>query len=453
VAQLSRCTPRQAAAEIALATKLSALPEIAAAFADGRISSAQLVAAATIATPETQYETILFAQSATPTELERRAAIRRGELAEQRQEAHRKRHLGFRHDGDAAMRFFGSLPFLEGQQLEQQLRKIADRLELGSENRSAPSTRMADALLILTNGNASAALAQHEATTSAETKTGSPAASTNQRTTSTAETSNAASTEATETKTATSTASASSAPPASNGERARKRFDKVGGATSVSRAIIDFDEDPFPDRSDSAEMDEEPYGYGLFEDPPPEKDQRQPIVNKADTRIIIHWNAASGVVNYENGPPIDHPRLAALLCDARLDIEHVDGNGLPIGLQTSARHANWRQDRYLAFRDGPCRVPGCPCIGKTHAHHLFEDQSDRVSDVRAMINICNFDHGQHHDGNLAITGDPEGIITFTYPDGRQVHSPARSHDLTRPNPTPFNNQRQPSEQHNRDLAS
>jgi hypothetical protein len=37
------------------------------------------------------------------------------------------------------------------------------------------------------------------------------------------------------------------------------------------------------------------------------------------TRIIIHWNAATGMVNYENGPPIDHPRLMALLCDATLE--------------------------------------------------------------------------------------------------------------------------------------
>jgi hypothetical protein len=42
-----------------------------------------------------------------------------------------------------------------------------------------------------------------------------------------------------------------------------------------------------------------------------------------------------------------------------------------------------------------------------------------------MINLCNYDHGQHHDGQLAISGDPEGTITFTYPDDRQVQSRAR----------------------------
>jgi hypothetical protein len=42
-----------------------------------------------------------------------------------------------------------------------------------------------------------------------------------------------------------------------------------------------------------------------------------------------------------------------------------------------------------------------------------------------MINLCNYDHGQHHDGNIKISGDPEGTIAFTYLDGRQVHSHAR----------------------------
>jgi hypothetical protein len=98
----------------------------------------------------------------------------------------------------------------------------------------------------------------------------------------------------------------------------------------------------------------------------------------------------------------------------------------------------WLQDRYLAFRDGACRYPLCPGVGKTHAHHLFDDRADRTTDVRYMINICNHDHTMHHDGQLDITGDPEGTITFTHTDGRKVHSPARPMpNKARPKPTPF----------------
>lgn len=41
-----------------------------------------------------------------------------------------------------------------------------------------------------------------------------------------------------------------------------------------------------------------------------------------------------------------------------------------------------------------------------------------------LINVCNYEHMLHHDEKLDITGDPEGTITFTFPDGRQVRSTA-----------------------------
>lgn len=165
----------------------------------------------------------------------------------------------------------------------------------------------------------------------------------------------------------------------------------------------------------------------------------QVSVQRADTRVIIHWNAQSGELNYENGPPIDHPRLMALLCDAQIDIQHCNADGLPTGLISTAHHSTWRQDRYLAFRDGPCRVPECEGIGKTQAHHIFKDRIDRVTSVESMINVCNHCHGGHHDGQFTIAGNPEQTITFTYKDGTTLFSTARPlpNTLKRPKPVPL----------------
>ena len=170
---------------------------------------------------------------------------------------------------------------------------------------------------------------------------------------------------------------------------------------------------------------------------------RQVVVQRADTRVIIHWSAQAGEVNYENGPPIDHPRLMALLCDAQIDVQHCDADGLPTGLITTAHHSSWRQDRYLAFRDGPCRIPECEGIGKTQAHHIFEDRIDRVTSVEYMINFCNRCHQEHHDGNFTITGKPEQTITFTYKDGTQLASTARprTNKLKAPKPIPLSKHR------------
>jgi hypothetical protein len=345
VAQLSRSSSRFAGAEVRLATKISALPEVAEALRNGAISAAQLDAVVTISTPETQVETILFAQQSSSADLERAAAVARGKLTEERQKIQKERFLLFTKHGDQTT-IRGSLPFLEGSEMEKQLRKIADRLYLGQENRPAPSARLLDALLIFTKYNPSNALAD-----------------------------------------------------------------------SMATSVVDFDEEPFPETSTES--------TDLFGNTNHTHTDVSVNVFKSDTRIIIHWNAQTGIANYENGPPIDHHRLMTLLCDAQLEVQHLGPTGQPTGLVTTAYHANWRQDRYLAHRDGPCRVPNCPGIGKTQAHHLFEDRADRVTDTKFMINMCNYDHGQHHDGHIAISGDPEGTITFTYSDGRQVHSHAR----------------------------
>jgi hypothetical protein len=344
IAQLSRSSARTAASEIGVAVKLSELPEVALAFRSGAISFAQLGSVVTIATPETQTETILLAQQSSNADLERAAAVHRRTLAEERQRVQKTRFLSFTRNGDQAS-IRGSLPYLEGSELEMQLRKIADRLYLGETDRPPASVRMLDALLIFTKYNPANALAE-----------------------------------------------------------------------SMSGPAVDDEEEPFPETAEPVD---------LFGGSSATYTDHVSNVYKSDTRIIVHWNAQSGIVNYENGPPIDHPRLKALLCDARLEVQHQDLTGQPTGLVTTAYHSNWRQDRYLAYRDGPCRVPNCPGIGKTQAHHLFEDRADRVTDTKFMINLCNYDHGQHHDGQLAISGDPEATITFTYADGRQVQSAAR----------------------------
>ncbi len=453
IANLTRCSNSQAAGEITLAQKLAALPELARAHRDGEISNGQLAAAADIATPESQKETIEFAKTASVSKLERQAAVCRGRLAEERQQALATRFLSFKPEGQSSIRLHGRLPYLEATELEQQLRKIADRLELGSPKRSAPSARMADALLVLTNNNPSAALHEHERSRSSSTE--SPRNDAN----------------ATPPKSKLTIPAQPVRPPKKPSE-----FPLSNKANNCP--VIDYDKDPFPEPSD--DTGSENYGnndnYGNdfgndlddsdLDDSDLDSDldldsgvehtgqgcstgQEEPgnplrdvtpsvVVHKSDTRIIIHWNAATGEVNMENGPPIDHPRLQALLCDARIDIQHIDESNVLTGRINTAYHANWRQDRYLAHRDGVCRYPDCPGIGKTQAHHLFEDRADRVTCVTKMINLCNRTHNEAHDGNLQISGDPEGVITFKHTDGRQVRSPAHAvPPRLRPKATPF----------------
>jgi hypothetical protein len=490
IANMSRCSPHQAAGELVLAEKLASLPGIAKAHRNGDISNGQIAAAADIATPETEDETIEFVKNASSADLDRQAAISRGKLTEERQAAHANRYLAFKGENGSSTRIHGRLPYAEAKQLEDQLRKIADRLELGEPKRSSPASRMADALLILTKHNPSASLHEHQkhrAKQQAEAASNlvSPLSKVSflprtigrehdQRPSSPGSENVEPESSPGVNGTAHGKTSRSSEKPGSTFSATAKcseTFDPNNKSANDSNGValkeccspassyshvppreqrqsifgegaFDYDEDPFPEplqQTDTADLDLPGYEtVGLFDDdininmlthePSGIDSSTVTIVQKADTRIIVHWDAATGVVRYENGPPIEHARLVALLCDAQLEVQHCDSTGQPTGLLTTAHNANWRQDRYLAYRDGPCRVPNCMGQGKTHAHHIFQDhenRSDRITDVRHMINLCNHNHNEHHEGKFEISGDPEGIITFTYPDGRQLHSSAR----------------------------
>jgi hypothetical protein len=316
--------------------------------------------------------------------------------------AHKGRYLAFKPDEDGqATRLHGRLPFAEARQLESQLRKIADRLGLGDKERPSPSARMADALLIMTKGSASAALHKFEKSSTPHT---------------------------------------SSAPgPGFSTETSETAFARSSGT------VIDYDIDPFPESNTTNGASDfdglHDHAKGPFGSPSESLQVASfaDAVQRADTRLIIHWNAASGGINFENGPPVDHPRLQAILCDAQIDIQHCGENGLPTGLITTQHHATWRQERYLAFRDGVCRMPECEGIGKTHSHHMFDDRADRVTDVRSMISLCCRDHQQHHDGVFTITGDREGTIVFNYRDGTVLSSTVRPtpKGMQAPKPQPF----------------
>jgi hypothetical protein len=419
VANLTSSTARQAAADIALAKQVAALPGVADAHRRGEISNGQLGAVASIAQADSEQEALDMANTVTSAQLQRRAIACRGQLTEKRLAAQKGRYLAFKPEEDGqSTRLHGRLPFAEARQLESQLRRIADRVGLGDKERPSPSARMADALLILTKGNASVAL--HEYENSSASNNGS-----------------------------SSTKRVSTNHPLEGDGLANETGD--AGVTSFgdyprsSETVVDYDVDPFPDNDSSdasSEFDDVPDGA---EDPFRTRREAGNVVSfadavhRADTRLIIHWNAASGGINFENGPPVDHPRLQAIMGDAQIDIQHCDENGLPTGLITTQHHATWRQERYLAFRDGVCRMPECEGIGKTHSHHMFEDRADRVTDVRSMISLCYRDHQQHHDGRFTITGDPEGTIQFNYRDGTVLSSTARPtpNGIRKPKPQPF----------------
>ena len=385
VAQVSRCSPAQAAGELVLARRLAQLPAVSDAFARGEVSTGQIGAVAMIASPGDEHRALELAKTASSATLEREAAARRKDLFEQRQHAEQRRFVSFKPSADqTSITMIARGPWAETSILQQRLEKIAAQLEKGAGTAKSPfSTRMYDALMILARATIP--------TPTGESATGSP------RVVST-------------------------------------RLDTRNGSPTRSAgsvAVLERDDAPFPDAGTETEpgsgIDNETDDRLYFDDPDepfPHTTNPTVIVTRADTKIVVHYDARTGIVNYQNGPPLDHPRLTALLCDASLEVIHYD-NATPNGIITTQRTRTDRQARYLAHRDGPCRVPGCAGIGYTHAHHLTPASTlPDTTETAGLINLCNYNHNEHHDGKLTITGNPEGTITFTWTDGRTAHSTA-----------------------------
>jgi hypothetical protein len=262
-------------------------------------------------------------------------------LAEERQKVQKERFLSFKKQGDQTI-IRGSLPYLEGSEMEKQIRKIADRLYLGQADRPTPSARMLDALLIFMKYNPSNSYAESTAT-----------------------------------------------------------------------PVVAFDEEPFPETPTEPNEPTDLFGNT-------DRTHAEQSVNvfTSDTRMIIHWNATHR--NRElRKRTTDRPSPAP--CFA---VRRNTRSATPRQHRPTNRSSNHGLSRKLATRPIPRTPrrtlprPTLPGIGKTQARHLFELRADRITDTKFMINMCNYDHGQHHDGIIKISGDPEGVITFTYPDGR-----------------------------------
>lgn len=74
--------------------------------------------------------------------------------------------------------------------------------------------------------------------------------------------------------------------------------------------------------------------------------------------------------------------------------------------------------RVLAHRDRRCRVPGCnrPPIN-CEAHHIDHWPDGGTTDPKTCALTCKHHHDQHHNGGLGISGDADGVLEFTRPDG------------------------------------
>jgi hypothetical protein len=144
-----------------------------------------------------------------------------------------------------------------------------------------------------------------------------------------------------------------------------------------------------------------------------------------DDRYLLHivTGPDGRWAEHLDGTPI-HPTTAArLACDASTVTHHHADHGELLDLGRRTRVWNRAQRRAANVRDGGnCRFPGCDRT-ICDIHHLRPWTAGGPTDLGNGILICTRHHTMLHEGFNA-SGDANGIVTFTRPDGTELATSA-----------------------------
>lgn len=80
--------------------------------------------------------------------------------------------------------------------------------------------------------------------------------------------------------------------------------------------------------------------------------------------------------------------------------------------------------RQLWFRDGGCRVPGCPERHFVHGHHRRHWSQGEPTHLDNLILLCGYHHRFVHEHGWKIETDPDGLPLFRRHDD-EVYPPRR----------------------------
>jgi hypothetical protein len=158
-------------------------------------------------------------------------------------------------------------------------------------------------------------------------------------------------------------------------------------------------------------------------------DTSDPAATTTDVTITIPHDHPA--LTGDPGPAVccgDHTELTGTaldlaLCDAAYTAVIVDGDGTPLAVGRTRRHATPTQRRALAVRDGGCAFPGCDAPPRwTDAHHVTPWQAGGTTDLHNLVLICRHHHGVIHRTGWTMTHTGHQHFDITTPTGRRLRA-------------------------------
>ena len=158
----------------------------------------------------------------------------------------------------------------------------------------------------------------------------------------------------------------------------------------------------------------------------------RPVFGGTAATIIVHADLAlltggdgHGTASIEGGGPISAEIARRLACDAGPTISLETPDGTILDQFPWRRLPSTAQRIEIARRDQGCRFSGCGYNLITNVHHMCHWIDGGPTVLSNLITLCAAHHSRVHELGWKMSGDANGLVTFTGPHGRQsVSSPS-----------------------------
>jgi hypothetical protein len=120
------------------------------------------------------------------------------------------------------------------------------------------------------------------------------------------------------------------------------------------------------------------------------------------------------------GPLVPAHLRQELTCDGWIRRWRHNAEGTTVDVGRTRRVVDAKQRLIVEHRDGGCVIPGCDQTRFLHIHHVVHWEHGGATDIANLVALCGGHHRSLHRGELTITRDPDGTLTFTGADGQPI---------------------------------
>ena len=120
--------------------------------------------------------------------------------------------------------------------------------------------------------------------------------------------------------------------------------------------------------------------------------------------------------------PVPAEVVRRLACDANVDLAVEDPEGSILDQGRARRDPTAVQRVEIDRRDKGCRFPGCNYTEFTNVHHIEHWADGGLTNLDNLVTLCDRHHRAVHELGWTVSGDANGVLTFTGPHGRSSTS-------------------------------